>query len=252
MTKPRSESKTAVMKDIKDWASCNEDGTTLMIGAQLKDNVTEQRMLESKLYDLSKERYKFIVQVQLQRKAFIDKQQRKTSVMKDLLKGVDVSVQSKSTGAKMSDKVVAYRTIVEQIYPSRRRHRRVKSEEEDEYSTHSNVELVGNELSSRIPLYKTEPHPPLQLPTPDLTLSFPRRAMTSLPPIGTRSGTHFTRTAMSDGTRSSLRQRAVHDRRFVKLETTLSPIYNSPLTMDVKNYLQHILKREASNGIKIK
>ncbi|XP_019644630.1 PREDICTED: uncharacterized protein LOC109485456 isoform X2 [Branchiostoma belcheri] len=82
--------KSDANKEIEEWISdVKREKSTVRTAAQPAENYTEQRMLESKLYDLSKERYKFLSQANYQRKAFLDKQQRKTSVMKDLMRKVD-------------------------------------------------------------------------------------------------------------------------------------------------------------------
>ena len=54
-------------------------------------NITEQKLLDSYLYDMSRQRFNFIVQCHLEKKLFLEKQKRKTSVMKDLLRNVDLS-----------------------------------------------------------------------------------------------------------------------------------------------------------------
>lgn len=88
---PRFSARDDVWKDIRNWAKPNGCGTNNAIGSQLKDNVTEQRLLESRLMDLSKERYKFIMQVAWQRKAFVDKQKTKAGQMKELLVGIEAA-----------------------------------------------------------------------------------------------------------------------------------------------------------------
>ncbi|XP_070579661.1 uncharacterized protein [Ptychodera flava] len=232
-------SKSTVTKDIKEWAnSGNEDGSTLIIGAQLKDNITEQRMLEAKLYDLSKERYKFIVQVQLQRKAFIDRQQRKTSVMKDLLRCVDISVRNKST--KLGDKVQAYRDLIDEHYPPKRRFRQRRSEsdeDEQQRAPSSNLELSFSRQGG-LPLYKTEPRPSpsLKNPSPQPT---PEKRMT-LPAIETKGNHNLIRPTSP----RHMKYRAVHDDRFVRLETTLSPLYRPGLSAEVKNYLNQLFPKD--------
>ena len=56
-------------------------------------NITEQKMLDSHLYDMSRQRFNFLVQCQWERKLFLEKQRRKTAVMRDLLRNVDLSDQ---------------------------------------------------------------------------------------------------------------------------------------------------------------
>jgi len=59
-------------------------------------NITEQKMLDSSLYEMSKQRFNFIVQCQWQSKLFLQKQKQKTAVMHDLLRNVDVSILSEN------------------------------------------------------------------------------------------------------------------------------------------------------------
>lgn len=48
-------------------------------------------MLDAKLFEMSKQRYNFILHSKWQQKLFMEKQRQKTTVMKDLLKNVDLS-----------------------------------------------------------------------------------------------------------------------------------------------------------------
>ncbi|XP_071797755.1 uncharacterized protein [Asterias amurensis] len=125
----RISAKDDIWKDIHDWAKpcgSRDDGEekqgdqTTVIGSQLKDNVTEQRMLEGRLMDLSKERYKFIVQVAWQRKAFVDRQKAKTGVMKDLLNGIDTSQvaagKGKNYNARMRTRHDTYKNLLVKTY----------------------------------------------------------------------------------------------------------------------------------------
>ena len=59
-------------------------------------NITEQKMLDSNLYEMSKQRFNFIVQCQWQSKLFLQKQKQKTTIMRDLLRNVDVSILSEN------------------------------------------------------------------------------------------------------------------------------------------------------------
>ena len=61
------------------------------MSSQPPKNITEQKMLDSHLYDMSRQRFNFIVQCQWERKLFLEKQRRKTAVMRDLLRNVDLS-----------------------------------------------------------------------------------------------------------------------------------------------------------------
>ena len=133
----RISSRDDINRDIREWAKptrrSSEDGTvqdadqTTVIGGQLKDNITEQRMLENRLYDLSRERYKFMVQVAWQRKAFLDKQKRKTGMMKDLLKGVDMTTTQpgkKNQSERLQQKTQTYKDLVDSSYGEMSRQRK--------------------------------------------------------------------------------------------------------------------------------
>ena len=48
-------------------------------------------MLDAYLYEMSKQRFHFVVQCQWESKLFLQKQKRKTAVMRDLLRNVDTS-----------------------------------------------------------------------------------------------------------------------------------------------------------------
>lgn len=120
----RFSSREDVWKEIRDWAKPSGSGTTNnTFGAQLKDNVTEQRLLESRLMDLSKERYKFIVQVAWQRKAFIDKQKTKTGQMKELLGGIEaaqIKTSKKNLANQLRAKNKLYSDLRHQCYADRK------------------------------------------------------------------------------------------------------------------------------------
>ena len=75
--------KSNATKEMEAWAKRDTDA---LLGAsheasrmsgQLSDNVTEERMLRSKLWELSKERHKFLLQNAYEKKMFIDKVMRK-------------------------------------------------------------------------------------------------------------------------------------------------------------------------------
>lgn len=83
------------MDEIEAWISDTKiefgRGNSSRVSAQPPKNVTEQKMLESKLFEMSKQRYNFMLHSKWQQKLFMEKQRQKTAVMKDLLKNVDVS-----------------------------------------------------------------------------------------------------------------------------------------------------------------
>lgn len=120
----RFSSREDVWKEISDWAKPTGSGTNNAIGSQLKDNVTEQRLLESRLMDLSKERYKFIVQVAWQRKAFVDKQKTKAGQMKELLVGIEaaqVQTNKENVSNQLNAKNKEYSAVRLKEYADRRK-----------------------------------------------------------------------------------------------------------------------------------
>ncbi|KAL8574906.1 hypothetical protein ACOMHN_063600 [Nucella lapillus] len=73
------------MKEMQAWARRAEEPgaccpVTRMSG-QLTDNVTEERLLRAKLWELSKERYKFLLQNSYEKKLFADRMYRKTQAI---------------------------------------------------------------------------------------------------------------------------------------------------------------------------
>jgi len=62
--------------------------------SQPAKNVTEQKMLTAKLYDMSRQRFNFMSHCRWQRKLFIEKQKKKTTVMQHLFKNVDSDLLS--------------------------------------------------------------------------------------------------------------------------------------------------------------
>ena len=74
-------SKTNSLKEIDAWANGGDyrspplSHSTARVTGQLTDNVTEERMLQAKIRELSKERYKFIAQKDYDKKLFLEKQQ---------------------------------------------------------------------------------------------------------------------------------------------------------------------------------
>lgn len=164
----RVTSRDDVWRDIRSWAKPSrrtdddddEEGGEQgrIIGSQVKDNITEQRLLESRLLDLSKERYKFIVHVAWQRKAFMDKQKCKTSVMKDLLRNVETvdtsapAVQKgKNQRSRLNEKLETYRDLVRKTY-SEQRKKELQTCQTDPEEIRPIIPGTYDD-----PLYKTEP-----------------------------------------------------------------------------------------------
>lgn len=84
----KSFTKTNAIKEMEAWVRGNSNsiGTafegTVRGSGQLSENVTEERMLKARLWELSKERYKFIAQKEYEKKMFLDKIQRKAIAMR--------------------------------------------------------------------------------------------------------------------------------------------------------------------------
>ncbi|XP_076458647.1 uncharacterized protein LOC143292344 [Babylonia areolata] len=77
-----AKNRTNATKEMEAWARKTDDvGTSQCsrMSGQLTDNVTEERMLRAKLWELSKERYKFLAQNAYEQKVFTDRMQRKSS-----------------------------------------------------------------------------------------------------------------------------------------------------------------------------
>ncbi|KAI8793765.1 hypothetical protein BgiBS90_004141, partial [Biomphalaria glabrata] len=87
--------KNSAMKEIQAWVNSNCEyaqipEVTRNCG-QLADNVTEERMLKAKLMELSKERYKFLVQKAYEKKLFSDRQMKKPELRHIILQAETVS-----------------------------------------------------------------------------------------------------------------------------------------------------------------
>ena len=94
-------SKNDQQKEIETWVRSDSGiQDTSRHSGQLPDNVTEQRMLMNKLYDLSKERYKFLSQSSFDKKVFLERQQKKSRVLREMLVGVSTEGQRKSWSAE--------------------------------------------------------------------------------------------------------------------------------------------------------
>lgn len=94
-------SRSNALKEIQIWATNgreNESSDNARHSGQLMDNVTEQRMLHSKLWDLSKERHKFLTQNAYEKKIFLDRQQRKSTALREMLDGLSADGRRISWG----------------------------------------------------------------------------------------------------------------------------------------------------------
>ena len=94
--------RTNAMKEIEAWI--RKDGEPFPVpeasrmSGQLTDNVTEERMLKAKLWELSKERYKFLSQNSYEQKVFSDRQQRKAGLRRVASASWDSRSRLGSTG----------------------------------------------------------------------------------------------------------------------------------------------------------
>lgn len=84
--------KNNATKEIVSWGRDYDSLAGSMRSAgQLTDNVTEARLLQNRIMEMSRERYKYITQADFNKKSFLTSQQRKTRLMPQLLHGVDVA-----------------------------------------------------------------------------------------------------------------------------------------------------------------
>ncbi|ESO84185.1 hypothetical protein LOTGIDRAFT_155509 [Lottia gigantea] len=94
MNSKRISNRTNAMKEIEAWVKKDDDPLTgshetSRMAGQLTDNITEERMLKAKLWELSKERYKFIAQNSYEQKIFLDRMMKKSSAIRRILSAND-------------------------------------------------------------------------------------------------------------------------------------------------------------------
>lgn len=85
-------SKNNATKEIESWGrdyGSLAEGSMRSAG-QLTENVTEARMLQSRIMEMSRDRYKYVSQADFNKKFFLNAQQKKTKLMPSLLHGIDV------------------------------------------------------------------------------------------------------------------------------------------------------------------
>jgi len=71
--------KTNVMKEIEEWVLLDSEFNQTEAGrmsGKLTENITEERMLKSRLFDLGKERYKYLTKMAFDKHMFIEKQKK--------------------------------------------------------------------------------------------------------------------------------------------------------------------------------
>ncbi|XP_013382361.1 uncharacterized protein LOC106153103 [Lingula anatina] len=154
------------VREIQDWAS---DGTAPGFSrhsGQLSDNVTEERMLKSKIMDLSKERYKYMTQSVYDMKQFLDKQKKKSRILQDLLKNIEVDSSSrrKSWPVQLgtSDEGVnhARHAMLDRFDPTKARDRPKEIVELERQQEEERNKRAASQLSMprlRTPVFQTEP-----------------------------------------------------------------------------------------------
>lgn len=85
-------SKNNATREIESWGrdyGSLAEGSMRSAG-QLTENVTEARMLQSRIMEMSRDRYKYSSQSHFNKKFFLNAQQKKTRLMPQLLHGVDI------------------------------------------------------------------------------------------------------------------------------------------------------------------
>ena len=146
--------KNNTQKEIEAWA---KDGTRTheltRSSGQLPENVTEQRLLQAKLWELSKERHKFLSQNTYEKKMFLDQQKRKSDVFQELLKDVIIDVRGRSRNLPKP------------------RSEKYKRKEQRPQSI--SLPTENDKSSSSIPLFQTEPRGMIRIKT-DESSRFPQ------------------------------------------------------------------------------
>ncbi|GFR89843.1 hypothetical protein ElyMa_004289000 [Elysia marginata] len=146
---PRLKSKfvknrTNAMKEIEAWV--RKDGEQFPVpeasrmSGQLTDNVTEERMLKAKLWELSKERYKFLSQNSYEQKVFSDRQQRKAG----LRRVASASWDGRSRHGSIGGTPTGAADFNEEILPGR----------QDLMSRHSSLTAEGGRPGDATPVPK--------------------------------------------------------------------------------------------------
>ncbi|KAK2159048.1 hypothetical protein NP493_1751g00003 [Ridgeia piscesae] len=139
-------------KEIERWAHIGGDypKTGAMRNAgQLSFNVTEQRLLEAKVLDLSRARYRFKSQNQYDKYMFLERQRRKSSVFRDLLADVTTEGQrsARPGPAELLHKAAGARSLQTQMS------RRSAPGRSSIHNTHSTEQILPDgSLAPRVSL----------------------------------------------------------------------------------------------------
>ena len=111
--------KSGALKQIEEWATQGREQQVECgrnVG-RLSDNVTEERLLKTRIWELSKERYKFLSQNEYEKRTFLDRQLRKNALFREITKNTDVS---KSSGrSKDMRHAIERRESCRSLYSSR-------------------------------------------------------------------------------------------------------------------------------------
>ncbi|ELT98016.1 hypothetical protein CAPTEDRAFT_204562 [Capitella teleta] len=202
--------KRSVCKDatnqISNWAMegmGNDEKVNRSCGI-LPDNVTEERLLRTRLWELGKERHKFISAVDYEKKMFLEKQQRRWPAMRGRL----MPSSTRSAPLRRSGKCASVVT----------RPRTTPARHKDEYKGE--------------PIFSTEP-PEIQIRT---TKKVQLPVGDKLPEISIKTSTMTRPTPTPRSMRESLtapilkntgqyQSNPLNDRRYIHLERSLSDLY---------------------------
>ena len=167
------ERSTSAKKEIESWAKEGQKSVTLDCCRQsglLMDNVTQQRLLNTKLWDLSKERHRFLSENAFDKKMFLKKQARKSTVFKGMLEGFNTNgtrvsysedVQRMRAGLRGPESIGTRMALLEGMEPKKSKLQKDSSNNTDNNSLqcvstyNSNSKIVKSVKFNREPLIVT-------------------------------------------------------------------------------------------------
>ena len=182
--------KSSTKKEIESWAKEGQEGVTLdccRYSGRLMDQVTEQRLLNTKLWDLSKERHRFLSQNALEKKMFLEKQGKKSALLKGMLEGLNTDgsrvsysaeAQRVRAGLKGPDSTGARMALLERLEPKKNK---LKKESRKTTDNNSVACISTNNSSSGVNNFKSAKSvkfnrgQPIAIPTSNLELKDTRR-----------------------------------------------------------------------------
>ena len=240
------------LKDIEDWVLSGTDMTREITrhAGQLAENVTEERLLRTKLMELGKERYKSLAKHHYEKQAFAEKQRRKFAIIR----------RNRITTQSLND---AHSILTKTDKPSEYNYHksyaiRPKTVQFEQNMVEQNALNTGDYISTGV--YEDRPNtvPTLsefedQADDFDTSTSLGVYNQWSRPSTAATSG--FTRSlgsASSDSSKSWVKDRKTtnrygskfagltHEPRYAKLEEALSQPYTSKTKLDVKTIVQKI------------